>query len=526
MTRTLLTLFIISTSISVISAQKQSARYEMEKKNTDDYFQVISAGEDGVVIIRDYTKEFAFGKGSDGDEWMITSLDTALTERWTKEFSVEYKFVFKGYDLVDGKLFLLFRQAEYEKSDYHLMIVDVVSEEISTYNIENELELNLSHIIIIDDVMVLAGYVKDSPTLVSYNFGDDKINVVPGFFKDRSEVIDLKSNHNGTFNVLTLEKEHNSYHLRLRTHSKSGQILFERVVDLEDEYRVLSAVSTGFINGNLAIAGIFGGKNSYYAQGIYFALVKPQGQDNLTGYIDFVDLEHFFDYMRPKRAARIKRKIKRRRQAGKEYKYTTRLLLNKVHVAPSGDFVLSAEIYDPQNDRNYQSFGYNDFYSPYYYRPRYGTLSNYRYMRQPGRMHHVDDANHFEFLEAVLLQMNKEGQLIWDCSFPIDDVESASLEPVTDEAMNADGLWSILYKSEEKIHSKTFISQDSALVTDEPLLLKYATDEIQHNYNLMGGTQHWYGNNFYVWGYHRVENNGNKTEEKRRNVLFINKVTY
>ncbi|MDX1627653.1 MAG: hypothetical protein R3345_03085, partial [Fulvivirga sp.] len=283
---------------------KQVERFEMEKKNTDDFFTVASVGNMGCVILRDINKPFSFKEKVDGDQWEITALDTALNESWKKELSFDYNFVFKGFDISDGHIFLLFRDGEYERNDYHLMVIDFENGETEEYTIKNELVMELSHIAVMNDILILGGYVRYSPTVVTYRLGDDKFNVIPGFFKDRSDIIDLHTNLNGTFNVVTLEKDYQGFFIRLRTHGEDGEILFERQVNMSPEHRVLSGKSTGFVNGNLVVTGTYGAKSSYYALGLYFAIVKPKGQKNEIKYIPFTKLDNFFNYMRPRRAQR------------------------------------------------------------------------------------------------------------------------------------------------------------------------------------------------------------------------------
>ncbi|MTI22119.1 hypothetical protein E1176_13900 [Fulvivirga sp. RKSG066] len=523
MTRLLLIILIsITSSYSIYGQVAQINRFEMEKKNTDDFFTVAPAGELGLLIIRDTNKEFSFKERAKGDTWEVTGLDTTMTEMWKHELSIAYGHSFKAYDVADSRLYLLFRDGEFEKNDYHLITIEIDGGEVNTYDIENEVALDLSHITVVDGVIVLAGYVRYSPTLVNYKIGESKFEIIPGFFKDRSDVIDLRSNNNGTFNVLTLEKGYGGFFIRLRTHSKDGTILFEREIEMMQDHKVLSGKTTGFIDGNIAITGTFGAKNSYYSQGIYFAIAKPEGQPNVVSYINFTDLEHFFDYMRPRRAERIREKVKRREVAGKDYDYRTRLLMHDIDKTENG-FLVSAEVYDPRYDRTNRTEFQNSYFDN---TQNYNfTGANYQYVRQPNRLVNVDGANHFEFLESIVLHLDKQGKLKWDQSLKIEDVEAASLAAVTDVAKKDEQIL-MLYRNEENISYKYLVDQDSSIQATEPIKLNDEYDEIKHNYDLIGGTEYWYGNHFFVWGYHKVENKVAVDVDKRRNVLFINKVRF
>ena len=57
--------------------------------------------------------------------------------------------------------------------------------------------------------------------------------------------------------------------------------------------------------------------------------------------------------------------------------------------------------------------------------------------------------------------------------------------------------------------------------TDE-IQLKDSYDEVRNEDSPMGLIQHWYGSNFYVWGYQTIRNKHNAA--KTRQVFYINKV--
>ena len=89
----------------------QTHRYELEKENNDDFFTVLPAGELGVVIYRDTDEN----RG--GNVLHLVSLDTALQERWNTELQIDRKLLFKGFDLSGTKMYLLFREGEFELTD-------------------------------------------------------------------------------------------------------------------------------------------------------------------------------------------------------------------------------------------------------------------------------------------------------------------------------------------------------------------------------------------------------------------------
>ena len=509
-------LFIIVFLISnyCFSQVVQTHRYELEKKNDDDYFTVLPAGEDGIIIFRDTDKY------KKGNILNIVLLDTALHEVWNQELSIDTKYEFKGYDIKNSKMYLLFREGSLSKNDYHLMGINLVDGDITRYDINNEVSLELSHITVLPEGVVMAGYVNFSPTLVLYTFGDDKFEVVPGFFKDRSNVVDLRDNGNSTFNVITLETEYNGTFLRFRTYSYDGDILFERELMNDSKYKILNAKSSGFIDGNVVVAGTYSATHSLYAAGVYTAVVKPEGQDNIVTYHEFYSLEHFFDYMKPRRANRIKNRMERRLERGKDVHYTKRLLLHDIQQTKNG-YLITAEIYDADYDVSHRN-GYNDGFRDQQEWEKRGEASQ-AYAKQPSKVHNVDDAVGFDYIESIVFETNKRGEILWDNSMKIDEVDMPTLEQVVQVAQNK-GMISMLYQTEEAIHYKTIQQSDTVEEGEEPLKLHNDGDEIMHTFRGVGKSEYWYDNNFLVWGFHRVDSG--VPALPKRSVLYVNKVIF
>jgi len=518
--RRILLLFILSITLThTTNAQvEQTHRFELEKKNTDNYFSVLSAGEDGLVVFRD-TDDY---KKGEGNEWQVIALDTALQEKWEIAMTINLEYTFKGFELAYGHLYLLFRTGEYVKSDYHLVDIDIEDGTVNRYDMPNEIEMYPSHMIIFEDKLILGAYVKKAPTLFSYTFGDNKMEVIKGFFKDKTELVDLTDNENGTFNTVSLEKDYAGSFLKFRTYSNEGDILFERDVEMEDDHRILSAKSTSLAGGNIAITGTYSSNNSYFSQGIYFAIVKPEGQKNVIRHYDFDDFEHFFDYLNPNRAERIQRKIQEKAANGKEFKYSSRINLHKVQTTEDG-YLLAAEIYNPQFDNAGSRFLYNDPYSAS--TSRNTGRANYGYVKQVSRLQNLEEASAFKYIQSLIIKLDNNGKIKWDNSMKIDDLETESLEQVVDFT-ESNGTLNMVYLNDEQIIFKTVDKNESVPPQSMDLKLKFPTDDIRHTYNGMGGAVHWYDNNFFVWGYHKVENKVNSEIEPRRSVLYINKIEF
>lgn len=492
----------------------QTHRYELKKENNDDFFTVLPAGEDGVIILRD-TDDFR-----KGDIWQITSLDTALVECWQTELALNTKYIFKGYNLAAGRLHLLFREGEYEKKNYHLISVGIAEGTVQRFDIHNEIPLELTHMEMVNDRLILAGYVNLSPALVSYTPGSKGFEVIPGFFKDKSIITDLHDNENATFNAVMVEKDYRSDFLRMRTYGiDGGDILFEREVRLREELKILGARTSSFINGNIVLAGTYGTKTSNYAIGVYFAIVKPPGQDNVVRFYDFSRLKHFFDYMPPGRAERVRSRLARKAKQGKEFYFPSRLILHDIRQSSAG-YLITAELFDPEYDRlNYNVPGFDRQED---LRERNTT---YTYVRHPERLQRVDNADRFEYLQSVVLELDRDGELLWDNSLKIEGTKRPSLQQVVHvtQAKNESTLC-MMYRTDKEVIQK-MAAPDTAMMTRQPIKLIYDTDAIAYTYEGAGGSHSWYDHHFIIWGFHKVKNKEDENDNVR-SVLYINKADF
>ncbi len=506
----LMGLFLV---LHAVSAQEQVARYEQEKKDNGEYFTVIPGGENGLMLVREDNSV----RGRE-NKWILTNLDTDLQENWTQELSVDAKFDFRAYERFKQHLYIVFVERDRMVSEFLILQIDLVTGRILPFTVQNELAFELTNIIVVQDRIVLAGYVRESPTILSYTVNEKKFDVVPGYFTAKSDIIDLRPNMDGiTYNIVTMERSYSGYFLRLRTYSYDSDILFEREVQMRDNLQIIDGLTLGFVDGNIAIAGSYGSQNSNYIQGVYFAVIKPEGQDNTVKYHDFGNFEHFFDYTNPRRAERLEEKASEMSERGKDLKLSLRLFLHNM-IEVNGEYVLFAEVYD----QNYQRTNVPYYYSPY---DRFTSIYNpyrYRYFREAYRGYDDFQNNmEFEFLEAIVIGINKNGDVKWDNSLVVDDIEQVSTSSMVDAYADRSFVH-MLYKHEEEIVYKS-IPYSSAPIEDNwiPIRLEKDVDDIKSTDEEIGGAGYWFNNAFYVWGFHRIASGGEK-----RNVIFINKVIF
>ncbi|MDH5397311.1 MAG: hypothetical protein OEX02_04145 [Cyclobacteriaceae bacterium] len=506
-----LCLFFLLFPVLYTSGQiSQPARYEVEKKFGDNDFTVFSAKEDGLVMFRETDK---YNKERD-ELWQIIILDTTLNVRHELEIGIDDEYSMLGYEYQEGRFFLLFRKGLTTKSDWFIINVDLYSGEYIHKNIRNELEIELTHFIGCRNSLVLGGAISGRPTVVLYSVEEDKVEVLPGFFRNDAKLLDMQTNKNGTFNVLFHEKDPLTGHkiLYLKVFSNRGILLLESSSNFGEEIKVNSGTTSHLESDDLVIIGNYGDKNSKLSNGVYFINVRPGHNDNIK-YIPFADFDRLFHYLGERRERKIKEKIKNSPR-NNPYEFRTTMVVWKI-VEDHSMYLVYGEIIDPQ----YQSSPHNRPYSPFYYDnlgyPFYGY-----YRRSPSYVG-LSELTSIKYREGVVAAFNKTGNLLWDESMLIDDVETSYLDQVMDFNAANDN-FHMGYKHDDGL--RLSFGQGSRLIVNDSLInvrLMDDFDTVRSEEVEFGKLNLWYDDVYFLWGHHRLTNTLNN---ERRNVFYVNKV--
>ena len=514
--------FLLLCSCSTYAQVSQTQRYEREQKNSDDYFNVISLKEQGLALFRERDKY----KGSNR-VWELILLDTALQEKSTLDLEINDRYKMIGYEVVPGQIYFLYRTGETTKNDFELIEVGLQDNASLTarYQIKPELDFKLTHFIKAGSNFIFGGYVNNEPAVILYELPSKNIRVIPGFFQKDTELVDLRTNQNQTFNTVLVDrstKENRKF--VLRTFDETGKQLLEDVVPIEEGKTLQTGITSTLHREDLAVIGTWGERNSKQSLGFYFLDINPF-QEQPIKYLDFGQLSHYLDYLPTKRAERIKQNSQDDAKAGRIPNFMSYVMPFTVAEYSKG-FILLAEVYTPVSSTS-------PYYSnPYYYNPYYSPYGFYPYnFYYPGmsRMYRpymynstARNTNEIRTSSTSLISFSSDGKVNWDHSFKLDEVKMPGLEQVSDYVMKNDQIY-FLYKKESDLKLKAISLQDGqALENIIKVKVSDPLDEIRSEKEFEGGVRQWQSDTFYVWGYQTVRNT--TKEDRVRDVFYINKV--
>ncbi|UPL48242.1 hypothetical protein [Hymenobacter sublimis] len=302
--------------------------------------------------------------------------------------------------------------------------------------------------------------------------------------------------------------------LQLKQLSDNGQLLHSEFVQAGSERGLLEAQLSPGDSAARLLAGTYTLRDSRYSQGLFAADlnagVTPTGQRRSLRYYDFLNFKHFFDFMKPARVARMRQRSERLRASDRQYRHRYRLLMHDMLPSPEG-YVLVAEVYFPR----YNTSSYNNL----------GGLYNYGYGNNFGPLarsyNAVNRRNEgYRTTHALICGFDRQGNLLWDNSFLLDEVEHFSLQEAVRVRPLGDGRRLVMaYLKENEFYYK-MVDQTTATPNDWKVELQTTTTEAAEKTTNTQQEQliTWYGGRFLASGYQHIK----PTKGPDREVFFLN----
>jgi hypothetical protein len=510
-----ITLYGVFHTCMVFSQVEQPNRFEHERKTVDEDFTIISLKEEGLALVRE-TNKYKAGNRT----WEVVVLDSTLVEKGVIEFDVNNQNRLVGYERSTGALHLLFQKNEIN-GYMDLLSVSLKNEKIDRYELKPEITYRLTHFYKVGDNFILAGVVGREPAILLFSPSTDNIKVVPGIFQKQTELMDIQVNQNQTFNVLLMDRSHReNQKVIFRTYDPTGKLLLEDITVVDKNIELHTGISSTLEKEDLLILGSWGKLNSKQANGFYAFPVNPYREKKINwGY--FAQLNRYLDYLKPKKAAAIKEKTMKSLEKGSTPEFTNYIMPFRLIEHTQG-FILLAESFQPASNSSQSSSSY---YIPYFATPYKYNYPNYRDYDNRYSPYNDNETTIQEIkrIQSVVVSFDNAGNVLWDYSVSLDNINSSDMEQVSDFYLETDSLH-FLYKKNSEIKTKSISLDDNeSLEKVEKIKLNDPYDVVKMERSQVGTVRHWFGRNFYVWGYQSIRNN-EKGDFRNREIFYINKL--
>ena len=240
------------------------------------------------------------------------------------------------------------------------------------------------------------------------------------------------------------------------------------------------------------------------ANGIYITKIGYRGQV-FTEFYNFAQFENFWEVYKPKVKRKVKRKQKRKEKKGKEVILNFKLLMHDV-IETEDTYLLVAEVYEEE----YKREAVRDF--------RTGMMQN------TGRQYFAG----YKYTHAIAAAFNKkDGKMIWDNSFPINNLLSMDLRERVEVLPGPDSTI-MIYSQGPYLQSRT-IQEGEVL---EPRQIKKMTGEFSGGrIGFESDITHWFDNYFLAWGYEQPRKEEGllssfRSQEKKPQRVFLYRIGY
>lgn len=519
--KVLLTILLLITFTKIQAQLEQPQRFENIQKYNDAEFTVISLEKEGLALFRgtdDYKDRMR--------SWQVLLLDTLLNTKVDTLVTIEKEYSIIGYEYTTDALSLLFQSGEFAKDKIALCEIDLRNFNIAVYSIKTELDLKLSFFSRVQQSVLFGGYINNEPALVTYDLAKGKTQMVPGFLQRNTELLDLRVNLNATFNVVMAEKiAGENKRIIFRTYDANAKLLLEDNIETEGSNTIFNAISSKLFRDDLLLVGTWGTRSSNRALGFYTTLVNPF-EEQKTKLIQFGGLQHYLDYLKPRRAEKIKTKTKAAILAGKVFEYSNNVLPYKIAEHDKG-FIVLTETYATNNNSTFNnSTNYNQpwgspyaYYNPYY--PRYGSSRPYQPLSYGQNV--TQEEVEIKTYSSSLLFINAKGIIENDFCIKFDDLKNSGVKQASDMTYHNDSAIVVYRKKHNIYFHKVDLSTSEEKKGEAKISLKNTLDDLRTDDDKDAGIKSWYDNVFYTWGYHSIRNNSLKSD-KTREVFYINKV--
>lgn len=484
----------------------QPNRIEFEMHSESSEFYLVEGGEDGILVVED-TNDPAVGGGS---KWKIHLVDTAFNILWFQINIFPSEGTLIGHEYFDGNFYLLFSKSRYRSEDLVVYQYRADSQNFVSYDITTVFPVDIQHFESVGETLLIAGIANLRPVVITYNINDRIPRVVPGFYDNKNDILDLVVDEEAKlFTVIMSEKMKNKkYTLRVKSFNDRGDIIQDNLINPGEKMSLLDGASTSFSGGLQYVAGTHSKKSLQYSQGFYLSKFI-NGQQQFNRYYPFAELENFWDHLNPKREQRIKRRIDKKRQRGKTKKFNYRLLVHKI-IERDDEYILIGEAYYPRY--NYTSNG-NAFGA-------YNWTSNRP--SQFGNPYFLG----YKFTHAVVVGFDRNCNIIWDHTFKIEDIQKYTLDE--NVAVSASGNKVVLmYLEESEIRSK--IIQGNEVIegrTFNPVKLSFESDELKSRNPSVEKIINWYDDTLFAYGEQTIKNVNAINGKTFRKVFYLNKIRY
>jgi hypothetical protein len=488
----------------------------LEAYASDVYVQALAEDSSVVLLVND-EKEGALRR-----QISFQKFDRKLKPIWSLPLEVgpEYEVV---QLCAEGTMVYALFQSEYVADHLWVVAVDARDGILHSGAFETKLSRAIYDAKALGGNLFVTTLVEDHLTVMLLNLKSGTFQFLPSVYETLPTQFTFLADSVSKRAKFVMSQT-NGYKTRLQVKqlAADGTLLKSEFVQAESDRGLITAqISPGDSAANL-LTGTYTLRDPRYSQGLFVADLSagtsPTGSRKSLRFYDFLNLKHFFDFMRPARAARMRERGQRLRESARQLRHHYHLLMHDLEPLDEG-YMLVGEVYFPNSQsRGAYSSYYARSFSPYYSN---GYVPSY----YPSVASPVNSGNGYLASQAIVCCFDRNGMLLWDNAFVLKDVRKSSLVESVRTRPLPDGKRLVMaYVKDEEIHYKII---DRATASPNDLMVPIATSPQPDSKEKPVDTNQeglltWYGSRFLAYGYQHVRT----PHGQGRDVFFLNTIAF
>ena len=486
-----LVLSLLVISVTMVEAQlQQSDRIEIPVNpfNTE-HFEVFPLGESGLLsVIRN--NEFSGGRS---EQWRFVKYDTSLKVLWATSYQVDRRYI--PVMAYKGEHYGYWLFAEPDTDRYMFLQLNFMDGSTDQFKGSLLSGVDVHQFKVIGSKALVSGYYRSRPVVLVHSLFDHTTKVLPGLFEKNTEINNVDINEvDGYINVITYAYKKRNCFFEIKTFNYEGKLL--KKTSLSDPKNSLISGQIVPLNPDDSyLIGNYSVGCTPFSQGLYVTHIMDNEPEK-PQFIEFSELQNFFNFMKPKRRQRMMERIGKRKSMGKENRFRYRLLVHEL-IQTKDEIVLVAEVYYP-NQKASNPIITSGLSRPYMSR----YMEGYRYTH------------------AIVCGFDRNGKFKWDNCITIKDLTSYDLQEMV-QITPVDDYFILAYPQEGSIHTEV-ISRDKVVVESEKFKINPKSESEKVLNSEDAYLSPWYGQYFLAYGMQRV----GSSPIGGREVFYVNKLTY
>lgn len=464
----------------------QPVRLELPYLPETSYVEVMAVPDSSLLVYSRKSEAWAREP-----EHTLEKYDAQLEQVWNRKLALKPEFELLRHYTEAPYTYLIYKAAKPSLFSFvrvHLPSGGITQSEFVLEKVEQIHEFNVLQ----GKYFLITGNSYSTKPDLQYLDPESKQPLLlPALYGEESSFSDLHTDHtHRRVDAVLSETNRRVSRLQVKSFSSQGTLLHNHFILQPQDRSLLQAEITPGDTLSRLLIGTYGTTRDFrFTQGFFTAPVASQIVQG--EFYSFLDLQHFYKYLKPRREERTRRRELARVQAGKEPLQRYRLLLHDLIPTPYG-YVLAAEVYYP----NYRS-----------------SNSFIRGMERVGES--------YKHTHAIALGFDHDGVLLWDNAFPLRDVITPTLTHALEVASLPDGRLVMAYPDRGKVIYRLMEQNKYSDEVTSIELLPYEKGEkiTMTDYT---GLIRWYGGHFAAFGYQRVRN----PDGPNRTVFYINKISF